>query len=105
MSNQDERGRFVSGNTAALVHGGRSRQVERGTLAAQAEAVAAMAESMAVLVNDLGGADDISQLQRDLITSYQRMGLIEDSAFRALEDEPHDCGRAQRSHGDGDFGP
>jgi hypothetical protein len=38
--------------------------VERGTLAAQAQPVAAMAESMAVLVNDLGGPDDISQVQR-----------------------------------------
>jgi hypothetical protein len=65
MRDHDEKGRFVSGNTAALFHGGRSRQVERGTLATQAEAVAAMAESMVVLVNDLGGADELSQVQRD----------------------------------------
>ena len=63
MSNQDEKGRFVSGNTAALVHGGRSRQVERGTLAAQAEAVAAWPNRWRCSSNDLGGADDISQLR------------------------------------------
>src|SRR5262245_45687613 len=83
--NHDDKGRFVSGNTAALIHGGRSRQVERGTLAAQAEAVVALAEAQAVLVNDLGGADEISQVQRDLVTSYLRLGLIEEFAYRSLE--------------------
>jgi hypothetical protein len=83
--NHDGKGGFVSGNTAALIHGGRSRQVQAGTLAAQAEAVAATAESMAVLVNDLSGTDEISQVQRDLVTSYLRLGLIEEFAYRSLE--------------------
>ena len=54
MANHDERGRFVKGNVASLVHGARSRQVEAGTLEEQAEALLAMSEARAAIVSDLG---------------------------------------------------
>lgn len=82
--NQDDRGRFTANNTAALIHGGRSRQVRAGTLAVQAEALAAMAEAHQAIVSDLGG--EISALQRNLITDYLRVGLVADFAFQNLQE-------------------
>jgi hypothetical protein len=86
MSNHDEStGRFKIANLAALKTGAYSRQVQAGTLAAQAEALAAMAEAQQAIVSDLGGTEDLSQLQRDMVRSYLRLGLIEDFAFANVE--------------------
>ena len=53
MSDHDERGRFVPQNRAALVHGGRSRQVAEGKLEIQAELLARLAEDRAEIERDL----------------------------------------------------
>ena len=84
MSDHDERGRFKKSNQAALVHGGRSKQVQAGTLEVQAQAVAAMAEAHQAIVADLGG--EITELQRNLITDYLRVGLVADFAFQSLQE-------------------
>ncbi len=82
---RDERGRFASGNCVALRHGGRSRQVQAGALEEQAEALLALNEARAQIVADLGGDGELSQMQRDLIASYLRIGLIEDYAYQSIE--------------------
>jgi Tfp pilus assembly protein PilO len=84
--NHDERtGQFRAGNVASLRHGFYSQQVQAGTLEAQGQAIAAMAESQQAIVNDLGGDSELSQLQRDMVRSYLRLGLIEDFAFANVE--------------------
>lgn len=73
---RDERtGRFGPGNTAALKHGGRSRQVQEGLLPEQADVVAALRERQNEIENDLGGSDKLSALARDLVGRYLQLDL------------------------------
>lgn len=69
-------GRFVRGNRDALTHGGYSRQVAGGLLPEQAELVAMLSEKRAAIEQDLGGADALTELQRDLIARYVQMELV-----------------------------
>lgn len=73
---RDVRGRFTLGNTAALVHGGRSQRVAAGLLPEQAEARALMREREQAIVRDLGG--DLSQVKADMVTRYLETALIAD---------------------------
>ncbi|MGE0361461.1 MAG: hypothetical protein AB7H93_12160 [Vicinamibacterales bacterium] len=69
-------GRFVRGNRDALTHGAYSRQVAGGLLPEQAELVAMLAEKREAIEQDLGGADALTELQRDLIERYTQLELI-----------------------------
>jgi hypothetical protein len=71
-------GGWLPSNTGHLIHGGRSRQVRAGQLPEQAEAVAALAERHAEIVNELGGADALSIIKRDLVTRYLETAMIAD---------------------------
>ncbi|HVL66534.1 MAG TPA: hypothetical protein VM364_04645 [Vicinamibacterales bacterium] len=84
------RGHFLPANTAALVHGGRSRQVKLGALPQQAEALAMIATHEAQLVADLGGPANVSTVARalirrfvevDLITDFVRTNILEQGVF------------------------
>jgi hypothetical protein len=73
---RDGRGRFATGNLAALKHGGRSQQVQRGLLPDQAEALAALAEARSEIEGDLGGVDVLSRLTRDTVARYLELSLV-----------------------------
>jgi hypothetical protein len=75
---RDARGRFTGGNSFALVHGGRSRQVAAGQLPEQVDALAVLADREAAIVNELGGPEAISQIRRDLVTRYLETSTIAD---------------------------
>jgi hypothetical protein len=60
---RDTSGRFVPGNTVALVHGRRSHQVQQGLL----DDGPAPAELEAALVADLGGDAALSAMQKALL--------------------------------------
>lgn len=69
-------GRFVKGNRGALKHGGYSQQVAAGLLPEQAEMVLQLAEKRAAIEADLGGAEALTELTRDLIARYVQMELV-----------------------------
>jgi hypothetical protein len=69
-------GRFLPGNTASLVHGGR-RSLGRP------EALAAIAGKRADLAKHLG--DDPSVIQADLITDYARVDVLIESVAQNIE--------------------
>lgn len=77
-SGRTRRGTFASGNSSALRHGLYSRQVREALLPEQAEARAALAEQRRAIEDDLGGADGLSQVTRDLIGRYCELRLIAD---------------------------
>lgn len=56
-----------------------------GQVAGQEAAVAAMAEARDQIVRDLGGEAELSQVQRDMVASYLRVGLLEEFCFQKLE--------------------
>jgi hypothetical protein len=71
-------GRFTTGNREALKHGGFSEAVRRALLPEQAEALSALAEKRAELERDLGGADALSVVARDLATRYLELCVVAD---------------------------
>jgi len=75
---RDNRGRFAAGNLAAFVHGARSRQVQQASLPAQVEALAILAERRQAIEADLGGADALSVLTRDMVTRYLELSIVAD---------------------------
>lgn len=70
---RDRSGKFTAGNRAALVHGGRS-QAHVARLVEDARA--ALAEQQQAIVADLGGADQLSTLQLDLVGRYAVAGAL-----------------------------
>jgi hypothetical protein len=71
-------GTFAPGNAQALRHGLYSRQVREALLPEQAEARAAIAEQRRAIEEDLGGAESLSAITRDLIGRYVELRLIAD---------------------------
>ncbi|MBA3887603.1 MAG: hypothetical protein H0X67_18005 [Acidobacteria bacterium] len=72
-------GQFRAGEPGPrLRFGHRSKLVAAGQLPEQAEALAALAETHAAIVNELGGPQAISTVRRDLITRYLQTSLIAD---------------------------
>ena len=70
------RGTFAPGNAHALRHGLYSRQMREALLPEQAEARAALAEQRKAIEDDLGGADALSALTRDLVGRYVELRLV-----------------------------
>ncbi len=66
-ANHDEQGRFARGNTASLVHGGRSKVLRREL---EDEAAEALAERREAIAADLGGVTDLSTLALDTVRRY-----------------------------------
>jgi hypothetical protein len=65
--------------------GERSRLVQEALLPQQADAFAALEERRTEIEHDLGGPAELSRFERDMVTSYQRLGLIEDFAFQIVQ--------------------
>lgn len=76
--------RFEAGNTKALKHGKGSAQVRAGVLPDQAEALAALAERRARIEADCGGADALSELQRDSLKRLLELGLVGDYLWQQI---------------------
>jgi hypothetical protein len=68
---RDESGRFRRGNTAALTHGLRSRQVQHGLLLPPGAALPA--ERAAAVLTDLG---DVSTITSGLVRRYVHLELL-----------------------------
>ncbi|MGE0363251.1 MAG: hypothetical protein AB7H93_13325 [Vicinamibacterales bacterium] len=77
-SSRTANGTFAPGNSSALRHGLYSRQVREALLPEQAEVRAALAEQRKAIEDDLGGADALSQMTRDLIGRYVELRLVGD---------------------------
>jgi hypothetical protein len=77
------RSRFVPDNTAALVHGMRSRRLRGGLLSDQAAVSGELANRQAAIEADLGGPDNLTVIRRDLVGFY--LGAAE--IARLLQDE------------------
>lgn len=78
MANQDpESGRFVEGNQAALVHGGR-RSVDQPDLAHL------IAEKMQQVIADLGGQEGLSTITLDYVESYARAVVLSGGSFETM---------------------
>ena len=77
-SGRDPNGRFAAGNVAAMVHGGRSRQVRTAALPIQADVRATLASKRAAIASDLGGEGNLTQLQQDLINRYVETDAVAD---------------------------
>ena len=75
-SGRNPDGTFTRGNTASVTHGGRSRQVQRAQLPAQAERRHQLAEKRAAIVDDLGGEAVLSRLQLDLVNRYLELDTV-----------------------------
>ena len=69
-------GTFASRNATALTHGGRSEQVRAAQRPGQTEAPERLAERRAAIMADLGGEQQLSQLQRDLIERYIELDTV-----------------------------
>jgi hypothetical protein len=80
-------GKFAAGNTAAMTHGAFSRQVRGALLPEQSEALAALDAERRLIEDDLGGAESLSVLTRDLVTRYQELSLVADHLGRKLVTE------------------
>src|SRR4051812_21931887 len=74
----DRLGRFARGNTAALKHGRFSMAVAKALLPEQREVLAMFADKEAALLVDLGGDENLSTLEKDLVIKYQRLDAIAD---------------------------
>ena len=68
---RDEHGRWATGNTAALRHGGYSAAVRRGVTA---DAKATLADKRDRLTSDLGG--ELTQVQADLVERYVELDVV-----------------------------
>ena len=95
VDGRDGRGRFSRGNVAALRHGGRSALVASGSLPEQADAVAALAEREAAILDDLGGADAVSTLAAGQVRRHVRLELIEDFCWTKLQAESPFTGKGR----------
>jgi hypothetical protein len=71
-------GALLPGNLRSLRHGGRSSRVPVGLMPQQADALAALAERRAELLVDLGGADQLSVVMRDLVQRYLELAMTAD---------------------------
>jgi hypothetical protein len=71
-------GRFQKGNTFSLKHGGFSEQVKRALLPEQAAILESLAEKRAEIERDLGGAETLSVLTRDLANRYLELCVVAD---------------------------
>ena len=83
---RDATGRFLPGHTQSLQHGARAEQVREGRLLTD-EAAAAVAELRTAILADLGGADRLSVLERQLVERYVEHKLIADHIFGFLARE------------------
>jgi hypothetical protein len=79
-------GRFRKGEPGpALRHGGRSRLVAAGLLPEQAEAREALAERVAAIVADLGGAEALTALADGMVERHARLELVDDYLFANVQ--------------------
>lgn len=69
----------------ALRHGGRSQLVAAGLLPEQADARAALAEREAAIMNDLGGAAELSTLAAGMVERHARLEMVESYLFTTLQ--------------------
>jgi hypothetical protein len=77
---RDSLGRFAAGNTARLRHGRYSKAVLKALLPEQSALLDVLAAREAAMVSDLGGRDDLSQMEIDLVVRYQQLGNMADYA-------------------------
>jgi hypothetical protein len=82
------RSRFVPENTAALVHGMRSRRLRGGLLSDQAAVSRELASRQAAIEADLGGPANLTVIHRDFVRMYVGM----EEVARRLEDAIHRLG-------------
>jgi hypothetical protein len=75
-SGRDAAGRFAPGNTASLTHGQRS---ERAGAELIPHLAALLAEKEAAIVADLGGAEQLSAIRRELVARFIQSSAIADS--------------------------
>ncbi len=80
-SGHDRRGRFAKGNTESLKHGRWSAAAAHALLPEQIETLAMLADREAAVLVDLGGGDELSTFERDLVTRYQQLDAV--AAFNA----------------------
>jgi hypothetical protein len=69
-------GVWAPANGAALRHGGRSTRVRQALLPEQAETLARLAERRTAIEADLGGAEALSEISRDLVARYLETSTI-----------------------------
>lgn len=75
-SGRDTDGRFAPGNTESLKHGQRS---ERDGAELMPWLVAVLAEKEAAILADLGGAEQVSAIRRELLGRFLQSSAIADS--------------------------
>ena len=81
----DRRGRFTRGNTASLKHGRWSAAAAKALLPEQAEVLASLAQHATAIFADLGGEEELSTFEKDLVRRYQQLDAIaEFNAVRML---------------------
>lgn len=71
-------GWFRAGNTARLKHGRYSKAVQQALLPEQAEVLRMLADKEAAILVDLGGREQLSTFELDLVTRYQQLGTVAD---------------------------
>ena len=70
------RGRFQKGNTKAGTPGRYSEAVAKALLPEQRETLAILAAHEAGIFIDLGGEDELSTFERDLVRKYQQLDAL-----------------------------
>jgi hypothetical protein len=71
-------GWFTKGNTARLKHGRFSKAVQQALLPEQAEVLRVLADKEAAILVDLGGREQLSTFELDLVMRYQQLGPVAD---------------------------
>lgn len=72
-------GRFLPGNSAALVHGLRSERARNALLPGQEERLAVLAERRSALQEDLGGAAALGVIKQDMAQRFIELEVIADT--------------------------
>jgi hypothetical protein len=75
-TDRNRRGRFVTGNVAALKNGRFSMAVARALLPEQRETLAMLALQETSILADLGGEAELSTFERDLIRTYLQLDAL-----------------------------
>lgn len=69
-------GTFTAGNTASLVHGGRSPRVASASLPGQELLREALQATAAGIAADLGGTAELTHVRRELVTRFTETSAI-----------------------------
>ena len=69
-------GCWAAANRGGLKHGGRSIRVKGALLREQAETLARLADRRYAIEQDLGGADALSEISRDLLARYVETSVV-----------------------------